>query len=257
MTSAFQSEASSTLLRALTLIRQTLFANQFVSAVSTSSTAILLDFDSKYYVGQDSCTFIISSDDVCICSNSYVCHISAGVFNVTMPIEMPEGCTLNVSINDSLTIFDGLFVGCIPVESLLVSTLACFYKDICLETLNQYLTINKTISLLKLPVQGQFTEESTIESLIKDLFVHQWKVNTTYDAFFNTCAPSVCSCTNFGRATFIYIIVTLIGFYGGVTVALQFLVVQGIKLRQAWNERSLPTNHGMSSDHRYSMNCIS
>ena len=73
--------------------------------------------------------------------------------------------------------------------------------------------------------------------------------------FFNGCVPSVCSCTTFGRPHFIYITVTFVGFYGGLTVALQFLVLQGIKLRRARNKRPLSTNNGMSSHNTYSVNC--
>mgnify|MGYP006904168602 FL=1 len=51
---------------------------------------------------------------------------------------------------------NGLAVGCLPLESLLTSTLACLYDRTCLQQIHSYLTIDINTSVLILSQYGQF-----------------------------------------------------------------------------------------------------
>jgi hypothetical protein len=227
------------------IIRKTTYANQFVSAISSNSVAVLFEYLSQYYVGQGTCIYNTQSGGICQCAESYECHMPVGVFNTTMPTNMVTGCSFNVSIDDSFTFFNGLFAGCLPLESLLTSTLACLYDEKCLETLQQYLAVNINISVLILPVQGQFTHDSNIMEIISELFVHQWYLNISYDAYYATCAPMTCSYTYSEKANLAYIISTILGFYGGLVVILEVLIVFGIEHWPRRNNRPILINNGL------------
>lgn len=119
------------------------------------------------------------------------------------------------------------------------------YNSTCLETIHPYLVIDTNTSVLILSEHGQFTQNSKIIDIIGQLFVHEWKMNFSYDAFFNTCAPIKCTYTYTKRANFIYIISILLGFYGGLTVALRFVVLNAIKFRHMRNNRSPQAVQGL------------
>lgn len=158
---------------------------------------------------------------------------------------MSTGCQLNVSINNSFTIFRGLFAGCVPMESLLISTLACFYEKTCLEMLLQYTITNMNISRLTLSDHGQFTQDSTIMEILSQLFVHRWKTSISYNAFFAMCSPTICSYTYTKSASSAYIISTVLGVYGGLTVFLRFLILLAMKYLRRWNNGFFQYNHGL------------
>lgn len=163
-TSSFQNSISSSLSRSLEFIRQTSLGNRVSSAIGLSSINYNSTNITFYNVFSVFCANKALSTSFCSCLQSYGCKIPAGIYNVKIPdvISTSTNCIISVSTNTILTIFDNFYVGCLPIESLLLSSLTCLYKVSCLQTLNQYLSQNITQSPLTLPFIGQFNEESTL-----------------------------------------------------------------------------------------------
>ena len=128
-------------------------------------------------------------------------------------------CTSSASINGS--IIPGFRVGCYPLDSLLQSTLECLYYKNCLETLTSIDTsMNVTITPLNATISSP---NVTVQSLVNDLLIDQWKTDVSYENYYSHCAPLSCSYSLNQRASLLYIITAIIGFYGGLSTALKII----------------------------------
>jgi hypothetical protein len=117
----------------------------------------------------------------------------------------------------------GFLVGCSPLESLLQSTLECLYSVTCITGLinpnQQYL--NKNIHPLDATLSSPYV---TVQSLMNELMVDRWERIISYEHYYATCAPTLCTYVNTEPANKIYIITTIIGFFGGLAIALHTIV---------------------------------
>ncbi|CAF4840783.1 unnamed protein product, partial [Rotaria sp. Silwood2] len=116
----------------------------------------------------------------------------------------------------------GLVLGCLPIESLLRSTLECFYNQTCVNTLITYLhntSINKTIfNALDSTIYSGFFPNMTINELVNNLFVESesWKANISYTSFYSQCQPTFCTYTIIKRNSALFICTNILGLYGGL-----------------------------------------
>ena len=85
---------------------------------------------------------------------------------------------------------DGIRVGCFALDSVLSSTLQCYYSRSCLDLLVPTQTL---YTPLQPPSTNQYPINATIESLVKSLFIEQWFFNTSYGNYYSQCAPSTCT----------------------------------------------------------------
>ncbi|CAF1333734.1 unnamed protein product [Adineta ricciae] len=104
-------------------------------------------------------------------------------------------------LNESLKI-KGFYMGCLPSETLLISTLECFYDINCINHLRTYLPTNyyKTYAEPLNVDNSKFEMNETINNLLKELFVEEWIISKNYQAYFHQCAPNVCSYTYVQRS---------------------------------------------------------
>jgi hypothetical protein len=120
------------------------------------------------------------------------------------------------------------YFGCILVDSLLQSTLECFFDNTrCLEDLLTYLT-NDTSSInitqLVATRPSQFQPNTSIGVLLQNLFVEEWSTNVSFASYFASCAPKSCTYTYPKRKSLLYVLTTLLGIYGGLSVALRLII---------------------------------
>jgi hypothetical protein len=147
-----------------------------------------------------------------------------------------EECPQNTTINGNVTI-KGMVQAWFPLQSLLMSTLECFYNDTCLSQIKQY--INSTVSPINfttLKSSSLSLKNSTIESLANNLFIQSWINESSFESYFNHCHPLTCQYTYESRPDLIYIVTTIIGLIGGVNAFLTLLLPLVIKLvASIWN----------------------
>lgn len=115
----------------------------------------------------------------------------------------------------------GLFVGCYPLESLLKSTLECFYNGSCLEELQ---LMNTSFTQLDNSLLRQFEENSTLEFLLSRLMVDGWSSNVSYENYYDQCAPSSCWYSYFEHRPAVEVITSLLALYGGLVVITNVVV---------------------------------
>ena len=140
--------------------------------------------------------------------------------NCSKSIEFPFRIS-NQSLSQSLP---GFLVGCLPFESLLQSSLTCLYNRTCMDILRASMYKAKPIPYELLIYSSSSTPNTTIEILLSRLFVSAWFPKTSFDLYFNECAPELCQYSYIMRYDTVYVLTTLIALFGGLTNGLRFVV---------------------------------
>jgi predicted nucleic acid-binding protein len=201
-------------LRTLHLIEEIHYGNHLAARSSNSN------FDLNIMPN----TFVLNSlvyYNQCNCMLSPLCHAPMRLYP---------------SLHDNLNKFDvpGFFVGCFPLKALLQSTLECFYNQTCIDTLKKLTSFypDAIVDLTPLNVTRNFPNE-TIDSIVKKSFVDDWSQSISFDKYFTTCAPKLCTYEHIGRRNLMFLITSVISIYGGLSTGLQisFIVLLWIIMK--------------------------
>ncbi|CAF1464053.1 unnamed protein product [Adineta steineri] len=201
-----KSNAPSTFIRLLSLLRATNHGNAIVSAYGTNYQYLAADdstFQSILY------TQAMIYDDNCSCQLNSTCIISASFIeiNSTQPITIK-----------------GLKMGCTPSESLLASTLECFYDQSCINLIQTMAGYSTYITPIPLNItNSRFLMNITVMNLINDLFIEKWSAIMNYSSYFHKCSPMICSYTYIQQLDSFYTLAYLLGLYGGLTIVLKWI----------------------------------
>lgn len=129
---------------------------------------------------------------------------------------------------DSSKIFvNGLKMGCTPSESLHVSTLECFYDELCVDLIQQY--TNLSIASL-VNETSRFHPKTNVSQLIDNLFIEQWLTSVNYSSYYDQCSPSSCSYTYVQYFHILYLITFLFGLQGGLTIVLDWICPRIVRI---------------------------
>ncbi len=112
---------------------------------------------------------INNGTSLCFCLNETSCKIPIGIFT-------------NPYLYSLIYAVPGLFMGCSSILSLYVSTLECFYDDNnCLVDLDQVAETDfySTFTRLNSHLPSRFLQNSTIGTLLENLFIELWTMNTS------------------------------------------------------------------------------
>ncbi|UJR19841.1 hypothetical protein I4U23_022974 [Adineta vaga] len=162
--------------------------------------------------------------------NDYIVRTNPAWYN-----ESGQSCSCLTSSTCSrslLTSFDtviqlpGIVFGCLPIFGLRLSTLECFYSSTCLNQLANFISSSKMPDALNISTNTRFDPISSvlIGTLIDELFIETWQSFSNYSNYFTYCAPLTCHYSYEERNSFLYILTTFLGLYGGLTVGLQLFV---------------------------------
>ncbi|CAF0932817.1 unnamed protein product [Adineta steineri] len=98
--------------------------------------------------------------------------------------------------NDNSFHIPGIYFGCYIVESL-QSNLECFYKQTCIGELHHVLSSSVTLntSVLDATIQSHYERNETIEHIVDQLMIEQWRNTTSHERYYDRYHPSVCTHT--------------------------------------------------------------
>ncbi len=135
---------------------------------------------------------------------------------------------------NSSSLFDvpDFYIGCYTIESLLQSSLKCFYDQWCIDKLQSYILSRIIITVVALDksVSSLYSVNSTIQKLVDNLMIEEWNVLMMYETYYNECQPIQCSYKVARKNDVIYIVTTLFGIAGGLTTTLKLIVPRLVKL---------------------------
>jgi hypothetical protein len=126
----------------------------------------------------------------------------------------------------------GLYVGCYLVEAMRQSNLQCLYNQACLDQLTSYLNSSTHFNATALDgtIPSRFNTSTSVSEILATLMVDSWINNISYSSYYTQCKPSQCTYSIVGRNSFIYILTTLIGLFGGLYKALKITVPFAVKI---------------------------
>ena len=118
----------------------------------------------------------------------------------------------------------GFSASCLPVTSLLHSTLECFYDQMCLDELLSFVSTNKSFTAMSSIERSRFSIISTVKSILDFIMVEKWSTNISYENYFVQCAPISCSYSTMKRHDFVFILTKVIGLLGGLILVLELII---------------------------------
>jgi hypothetical protein len=227
----------------LMFIREIIAGNALLPSTETILNFILRYSDNGPWAGWSIQTPINGFFDpdgyFCSCKNMPRCYGKAGFF----------GDNLYIRNNgfDSyayLHIIDGWYIGCRPIDSLLLSTLKTFYNQTMINRFLQFFNnVSSNFTCLNANDKTIFDPNTTtLETIVKRSFIEKWIQQINYSLYFNYCAPKLCSYTINKPFNIYYIISVIIGVYGGLSIALRVLIPIIIKSIIRQNEETSSEN---------------
>ena len=186
-------------LHELDLIRATTQGNQILTGTyanfgvtirnSTTNGSIL---DADIVPGY----FILADGSPCFCARDSTCALPMGIYYISYNPFKPHSI-FNIS---------SFYFGCMLVDSLMRSTLQCFFDNSdCLRSILPYPT-NTTSSVNITPLMtrrsSKYQSNTTVGVLLQNLFVEEWSTNTSYASYYVECAPQSCTYTRTERKSF-------------------------------------------------------
>ncbi|CAF0846332.1 unnamed protein product [Adineta steineri] len=147
------------------------------------------------------------------------------------------GCSCSVSSKCVSSSF-GMLIGCYPLESIFQTTLHCFYNQTCIDSTNNFKSIND--SSLE---TSRFSVNQTIESVVDELMIEELKFQINYSNYFNACSPLICIYSYVDKRNAIEGILTLIGLYGGLVIICRLIAIIVVKTMCRVNSRVNPTTN--------------
>ncbi|CAF4698238.1 unnamed protein product, partial [Rotaria sp. Silwood2] len=211
------------------LVRTSIQLNQFLvhSSNNVVRTRTLVN-------GNNSYRFVFRTDwsDTCSCAINASCTRSEG-FYCSISSCFSTGFRPNKTI-------PGLFQGCLPIDSLLLSSLECFYNKSCIDMLIQWYSFNLSnitidsrianITPLDQMIPSRFSPDTKLNNIVSQLFIEDWIISTNFNLYYNNCAPNKCSYTYEERFNRGYVIATILGIVGGLSTALRIFILPIVKV---------------------------
>jgi len=164
-------------------------------------------------------------DDTCYCDKDVTCseQIVLKIGNTSVPVP-------------------GWYMGCYIIDSLLHSTLECYYDPVCIDSIYAAYEIWHWVPRpwdISAPrprplnatraTMSRIPPNATVRDCISELFVENWNVKPNFEAYYAACQPTQCSYTERIRKNFISTAATIVALLGGLTKALDILVPNTVR----------------------------
>jgi hypothetical protein len=211
--------------RTLELLRTTTQGNALMSVYSLN-WKFVLDEKNNSFLSVPINYNATDENRTCSCATSRSCSMAAQLF------------TRNSIPYHSI---DGMRIGCSLIESILLSSLSCFYSSSCINALlkaipmddnyNMFFWVRPPNFLKPLNASStRFAVNETLETVATRMFIDSWIRNVSYEKFFYTCAPTQCTSTYRYRFDLFEVFTMFLAVFNGMTIGLRFLVPYLVEL---------------------------
>lgn len=184
--------------RNLLAIRRMLSGNQIVSALGSNYH---LQYPSDSSIPRLSARVYGN----CSCRNNQGCPHSASIINT----------------HGDLLPIPGIIADCFVMDGTLASTLECYYNQSCLSLVHS--EFSSVIQPLSNALNKHFMINSTVEMLLNELMIDEIISNVQFDLFYAQCNPAYCSYSYNQRFDALFIITTIIGIFGSISLAFKII----------------------------------
>ncbi|CAF1085874.1 unnamed protein product [Adineta steineri] len=172
----------------------------------------------------------------CICATNLNCHSPVILLDW---IQSVYGFSEHYPSNH---IIPGMIQGCFIIDTLLLSSLECYYLHSCLSILNNLLNAifrdyevdfewSPMNPLIYNSSSSRFPPNTSLSLIINQMLIEQWNPLSSFEQYYESCAPIYCSYTYTTRAiTFIGMVIKLVSTIGGLILILRLITPQLVKL---------------------------
>jgi hypothetical protein len=179
------------------------------------------------------------TNDSCSCALSSKCTLPVGFY--------PRSITNYSRVN---TTVPGLVLGCYLIDSVFSSTLECLFERQCMKLLTDMyffdvVDLVRPLNNCVLNIQplrhenSRFFPNTTMQSIVEQLFIENWTTSINFEKFYEYCAPKTCTYPTRRRFDTVYMTTKMFGFYGGLSVVLEFVLPLLVKyIRKRWGKRA-------------------
>ena len=184
-------------------LQRSIAGNQFVSALATN-----------FYLNRPTTPFEVWSSP----------GMSPRIFDDCSCIRM-AGCPRPATVNDTrgeMVRVPGMIADCLVVDATLRSTLECYYDRACVSLLHG--SDSASVKLLSSNANKYFSRNSTVQALLDKIFIDDLNIEIRFDPFYTQCQPAYCSYSYSHRFDKIFVVTTLIGVFGGLSLLLRHAV---------------------------------
>ena len=161
---------------------------------------------------------VVYNNSNCSCATSSTCSEAANFFG--------DDSAPYYTVSD-------IFLGCTPLDSLLMSSLSCFFSATCLESFLSAIPLTGTYilydeepySMSPLSFSSnstRFRVNDTFETIINALFIDSWSSEFSYTHYFDACQPLHCTYVFTQRLDITRILTTFLSVFGGLSAILRF-----------------------------------
>ncbi len=216
-----QSSTANSVIQLLQVVRTTIQSNVLQTAIPMSA---LMRKDSEFgvYVLRRDEIFFDARPPYCYCTSDHNCSMPSAFYNIERGIQTEIHTEKYWT---PLAEVSGVFAGCLPVESLLKSTLECLFDSSCLKTIRTFIPSSNITGVYALNTsQTQLVPNTSIEILINKLFIEKCSMEPSFSNYYAQCAPILCASTLSKGKNPLYILTKLLGLYGGLTAVLRFCI---------------------------------
>jgi hypothetical protein len=134
-----------------------------------------------------------------------------------------------------------MVLGCVTLESILRSSLACLFSNSCLLRLENAISLGNPSHYSRPPARAilpimlcsahsRFQVDDTIETIVNGMFIDSWLNETSYERYYNACASVYCSYSMRSRANVVRVLTTFLSVFNGLSIALHFMISSLVKL---------------------------
>ena len=163
-------------------------------------------------------------DSIPIQHNNGSCMCAAGNSSCTWPLQLAVA-------GDDTYVIPGIVAGCLPIDGFRQSIPKCFFEQACLDNVLASLGLLELIDAMTTLGSTRFPPQTTtLGILVDELFIESWTRSPNYTNYFAACAPTTCLYSNVGHNNVFYMLSTLLGLYGGLTIGWKSLVWYGLRL---------------------------
>ena len=225
----FQQKTPIEFARTLNLIRATTQGNALIAVFSTNWVPVMTEKGKGRNTSFHNVpvTHVNAEQNTsCSCATSPACAAPAQLFNTSNSLPYYT--------------FEGLRLGCYSLETVLGSSLSCFYSVSCIISFRQALGTLPESIMSYMVSTGNMTEFSstltrfntndTIETLASEMFIESWSSNASYERFFNACAPAYCTYKVYYRFDALDLLTTFLSVYVGLSLGIHITVPYLVKV---------------------------
>ncbi|CAF1394777.1 unnamed protein product [Adineta steineri] len=150
-----------------------------------------------------------------------------------------QTCTVpaHLSSSNETMIIDGMVFGCYFLETVLLSSLSCFYSETCITNVRNLLgALPPTPQQLNNSLT-RFSVNDTIETMAYQMFIESWTSNVSYEKFYESCSPNYCVYTYRSRFDVLEMLTTFLSVFAGLSFGIRFIVPYLVKIFQKIKRR--------------------